>query len=146
MRTKEILSVIIVALTISILSGIMLFGVFEIAPKVSWNMIATAMMMMVLIVVSATLAFYFVFRRYVTERTIKVAMMTLKDDEQVVLRKIMEMGGDVRQDDLWRQLRESFSKSKLSQLVINLENKHAITRTRYHRTNISRLTPEFRKH
>ncbi len=84
------------------------------------------------------------FSRYGAERTIKIAMMTLNEDEQTVLRKIMESGGEIRQDDLWRKnLKQNYSKSKLSALVINLEKKHAIMRTRYHRTNILKLTPEF---
>jgi uncharacterized membrane protein len=95
--------------------------------------------------VGATLVFYVAFRAYASERAVKVAMMTLSSEERAVLTKIMELGGELRQDDLWRKLREDFSKSKLSALLINLERKKAITRTRYGRTNILKLTPEFQR-
>ncbi len=146
MEIKEVISVILISIFSSVLGGVVLFGVFGVSPSVSWTLIVAALSVLILITVSATLMFYFVFRRYGAERTIKVAMMTLKDDEQVVLRKIMELGGELRQDDLWRKLRENYSKSKLSALVINLEKKHAITRARHHRTNLLKLTKEFARH
>lgn len=145
MNPREIISVVLIAATISVLSGVVLFAVLGVAPNVGLTTVTAAMVLMVLISVGVTLAFYFVFRRYVAERAINVAMMTLRDDEREVLRQIMEMGGEVRQDDLWRKLRERYSKSKLSALVINLEQKHAITRTRHHRTNILKLTQEFKR-
>jgi uncharacterized membrane protein len=37
------------------------------------------------------------------------------------------------------------SKSKLSALVNNLERKRAITKTRYHKTNILEPTEEFKR-
>ncbi|KXB02657.1 hypothetical protein AKJ43_00995 [candidate division MSBL1 archaeon SCGC-AAA261D19] len=49
-------------------------------------------LVMIVITTSITLVFYFGFRRYMAERTRKVAMMTLSEDEQLVVRKIMEMG------------------------------------------------------
>ncbi len=146
MEIKEVISVILISIFSSVLGGVVLFGIFGVSPGLSWTLIAVAASVLFLITVSSTLAFYLVFRRYGAERTIKVAMMTLSDDEQVVLRKIMEMGGELRQDDLWRKLRENYSKSKLSALVINLEKKHALTRARYHRTNLLKLTKEFAKH
>jgi uncharacterized membrane protein len=96
---------------------------------------------MVIVAVSITLPLYLVFRRYASERAVRVAMMTLTEDEQVVLRPIMEAGGELRQDHLRRRL--DFSKSKLSALVNNLERKKVITKKRYHKTNVLKLTKEF---
>jgi uncharacterized membrane protein len=82
----------------------------------------------------------FVFRRYATERTVKVAMMTLSEDERKVLEQIIQLK-EVRQDDLRRKV--DMSKSKLSALVNNLERKGAILKLRHHKTNILRPTKEF---
>jgi len=143
--TAELLLTILIALVVSISVGVALFGVLGIAPSVSWSLIAIAVGVIISISVGATLVFYLAFRAYASERTVKVAMMALNEEERTVLGKIMELGGEVRQDDLWRKLRENFSKSKLSALLINLERKGTITRTRYGRTNTLKLTEEFRK-
>jgi uncharacterized membrane protein len=137
----EILLVTLVTIIISVSIGVTLFGVLGIAPTIGWSMIAVALLLIVLISVVATLVFYFAFRAYASERAVKVAMMALSEEERVVLRQVMNSGGEIRQDHLWRQL--DFSKPKLSALVNNLERKGAISRTRYHRTNILKLTKEF---
>lgn len=142
-ETQQILSVILIAIIISILSGFVLFGALGVAPGVSMSLIAAAILVIMGITVSTTLVFYLVFRRYATERSLRLALMTLSEDERAVFGKIMENGSEIRQDDLWRQLREDFSKSKLSALVNNLERKRAITKRRYGRTNILRLSKEF---
>lgn len=143
--TAELLLTILIALVVSISVGVVLFGVLGIAPSVSWSLIAIAVGVIISISVGATLVFYLAFRVYASERAVKIAMMALNEEERTVLGKIMELGGEVRQDDLWRKLRENFSKSKLSALLINLERKGTITRTRYGRTNTLKLTEEFRK-
>jgi len=130
-----------VASAISVSIGVVLFGVIGIAPGVGWQLIAAALFIMVSISVVATLVFYFAFRSYAAERATRVAMMTLNEDERKVLGEIMGSGGKIRQDDLWRRL--DLSKSKLSALLINLERKGAVTRTRFGRTNILELTEEF---
>lgn len=137
----EILLVTLVAVVISTSIGVTLFGVLGIAPGISWGLIAVSLLLIVSISVVATLVFYFVFRGYASERAIRAVMMALSEDEQAVLRQIMNSSGEIRQDDLWRKL--DLSKSKLSALVNNLERKGAITKTRYHRTNILKLTKEF---
>lgn len=143
METQQILSVILIAIVISILSGLVLFGALGVAPGVSMSLIAAAVLVILGITVSTTLVFYVVFKRYATERSLRLALMTLSEDERAVLEKIMENGREIRQDDLWRKLRGDFSKSKLSALVNNLERKRAITKRRYGRTNILRLSEEF---
>ncbi|KXB00308.1 hypothetical protein AKJ47_00855 [candidate division MSBL1 archaeon SCGC-AAA261G05] len=141
MKTSEALSVTLIAIIISILSGIILFGFLGVAPGVEIQLIVSAVLVMIVITTSITLVFYFGFRRYMAERARKVAMMTLSEDEQLVVRKIMEMGKEVEQKDLWRQV--DFSRSKLSALLNNLTEKNIVTKRRYHRTNLLRLTEEF---
>jgi len=80
------------------------------------------------------------FKRYATERAVRVAMLTLSEDERKVLNEILK-DGEVRQDVLRRRL--DMSKSKLSALVNNLEKKGAIIKLRHHKTNILRATKEF---
>jgi uncharacterized membrane protein len=141
----EVLLTILIALIVSISTGVALFGVFGITPNVGWSTIALALGVIIITSVGATLVFYFSFRAYASERVMRVAMMTLSDEEQTVLGKIMELGDGIRQDDLWRKIRGDFSRSKLSALLINLERKNTITRIRHERTNILKLTDEFRK-
>ncbi|KXA91234.1 hypothetical protein AKJ64_04860 [candidate division MSBL1 archaeon SCGC-AAA259E17] len=69
-------------------------------------------------------------------------MMAMSDDEQEVLRKVMQLE-EVRQDELRRKL--DFSKSKLSALINNLKDKNAIEKTRYKRTNKIKPTEEFQR-
>ena len=138
---REVLLVVLLASAVSVLIGGVLFGVVGRAPTVGLGSVAVAVLLMAIVAVSITLPLYLVFKRYTAERVVKVAMMTLTEDEQAVLRPIMEAGGEIRQDHLRRQL--DFSKSKLSALVNNLERKKAITKTRYHKTNILKLTKEF---
>lgn len=144
-ETQQILSVILIAIIISILSGFVLFGILGVAPGISMRLIAIAILVIMGITVSTTLVFYVTFKRYATERSLRLALMTLSEDERVVLEKIMENDKEIRQDDLWRKIGKNYSKSKLSALVNNLERKHAITKRRYGRTNILKLSDEFRR-
>lgn len=84
---------------------------------------------------------YFLIEKYMKERSIKTALMTLSEDEEKVLREIMQQS-EVRQDELRKEF--DFSKSKLSALLNNLEEKNAIEKTRYKRTNQIRPTEQFR--
>ncbi|KXA94800.1 hypothetical protein AKJ36_02225 [candidate division MSBL1 archaeon SCGC-AAA259I07] len=76
------------------------------------------------------------------ERAIRTAIMTMSDDEQKVLREIMQHK-EIRQDDLRKEL--DFSKSKLSALLNNLEDKNAIKKSRYKRTNLLKPTEQFQQ-
>mgnify|MGYP000228401290 CR=1 FL=1 len=82
----------------------------------------------------------FSFKRYATERTMRMMMMTLSEDERTVFEEILRCR-EIRQDELRRRL--DMSKSKLSALINNLERKGAILKLRYHKTNILRPTKEF---
>lgn len=138
---REVLLIVLLATVVSALIGALLFGIVGRAPTVGSGSVVAAILLMVIVAVSITLPLYLVFRRYASERAVRVAMMTLTEDEQVVLRPIMEAGGELRQDHLRRRL--DFSKSKLSALVNNLERKKVITKKRYHKTNVLKLTKEF---
>jgi uncharacterized membrane protein len=138
---REALLAAAVALVVSTLVGTILFWVVQPAPGLALRVIAEVLLLMAAVTIAITIVSCFVFRRYASERAIRVAMITLSDDERVVLRQVMNLGGEIRQDHIWRQL--DFSKPKLSALVNNLERKGALTKTRYHRTNILKLTEEF---
>ncbi len=69
-------------------------------------------------------------------------MMAMSDDEKAVLKKVMQQG-EARQDNLRRKL--DFSKSKLSALLNNLEEKNAIEKVRYKRTNRIKPTEQFQR-
>jgi uncharacterized membrane protein len=121
--------------------GFVLYGPLGAAPGVDWSSIGIALFVIVAISAFIAVLLYWTFSKYASERAVKVAMMTLTEDERRVLELVMHSGGEARQDKLRRQL--DFSKSKLSALVNNLERKRAITKTRYHKTNILRLSKEF---
>ena len=141
MKLKEILSVISIALIISILSGLFLFGILDVASGVGMNTIITAFLLIIGITISANLIFYFVFKRYMRERIQRKIMLALTEDEQKVVREIMNMDEKVKQKDLGRRL--DFSNSKLSALLNNLEKKNVLTKNRYRRTNTLHLSDEF---
>ncbi|KXB06386.1 hypothetical protein AKJ53_00505 [candidate division MSBL1 archaeon SCGC-AAA382F02] len=142
MRTAEILSVVFIAVIISFLSAVALFGVFGVASGVGAGTIASAFLSIVTITVVATLIFYIGLRRYMAERARKTAMMTLSEDERKIVRKMIEMGNEAQQKDLWREI--DFSRSKLSALLNNLVEKEVIMKRRHRRTNLVRLTEDFK--
>lgn len=86
-------------------------------------------------------ALIFVFRKYSTEREMRLVLMTLTDDERLVFEAILRSNGQAYWGWLRREL--DLSKSKLSTLVKNLERKHAITKERYFRTNVLKVNKEF---
>lgn len=102
-------------------------------------MIAIGIMAAVAGTIAAVLVF--LFKRYASERATRIALMTLTEDERKVFEAIVRSGGEARQDKLRREL--DMSKSKLSALVNNLEKKRAITKTRYFKTNILKVSEEF---
>lgn len=99
---------------------------------------------LVMVVVSGGIAIvlYWLVHRYTTERAIRTAMMAMSDDEQEILRIIMQEK-KIRQDDLRRRV--DFSKSKVSALVTNLVEKNAVKKTQYKRTNHLEPTEQFQR-
>jgi len=108
------------------------------ALELSSLLLAVGIMVAVAGSVATVLAF--LFRRYSRERTMKVAMLTLSEDERRVFEEILRCK-EIRQDDLRRRM--DLSKAKLSALVNNLEKKGMVLKLRYHKTNLLRPTKEF---
>ncbi len=142
MKLRDLLGVVILVVIMQLSLGLVLYGPLGGAPGVDLYSVAVALLILTVVSASIAVALYWVVRRYTSERAIRVAMMTLSRDERAVLERIMQQG-KVRQDDLRRQV--DMSKSKLSALVNNLERKRAITKTRYHKTNILEPTEEFKR-
>lgn len=142
MKTAEALLVIFIAVIISSLSAIALFGVFGLAPGVGMSKIVSAFLLIVVITVSANLIFYIGLRRYMAERERRKMMLALTDDEKRIVREIMDMGDEVEQKNLWRRI--DFSRSKLSALLKNLKEKNVITKRRHRRTNLICLSEDFK--
>jgi len=141
MTLREAFGIVALVVVLQLCLGALIY-LFTPAPlELPSILIAIAVMAAVAGSVAAVLTF--AFRRYARERAVRVAMLALSEDERRVLRLVMDAGGEVRQDHLRKQL--DFSKAKLSALVNNLERKRAITKTRYHKTNILRLTEEFKR-
>lgn len=111
--------------------------------SLSLGTVAVAILVMTGVAGIIATVLIFVSRRYARERTIKVALMTLSEDERKVFEAIMRAGGDARQDKLRKEL--DMSKAKLSAIVNNLERKHTITKERYWKTNILRISREFKE-
>lgn len=139
MRLRDLAGVILLVITLQLVFGGILYGLIGVQ-HLTFSSIVGAVLLMVVVSISVAVVLYWLTTRYASERAIRTAMMTLSGDEQKVLRLVMERG-EIRQDDLWRKL--DMSRSKLSALVNNLKRKHAITKTRYWKTNILRVSEEF---
>lgn len=122
--------------------GLILFGLTGGVPGVTLEAIVLSIIILIIVSSVIGLVLYWLVNRYMKERAIRTAMMAMSEDEQEVLRKVMQLE-EVRQDELRREL--DFSKSKLSALINNLKDKNAIEKTRYKRTNIIRPTEEFQR-
>jgi uncharacterized membrane protein len=141
MTLRETLGIVLLVVILQLCLGLLLYGPLSPAPGLELHSILVAVLIMAAVAGSIAAALAFTFKRYAGERAMRVAMMTLTEDERKVLESVLRAGGEARQDKLRREL--DFSKSKLSALVNNLERKHAITKTRYHKTNILRVSKEF---
>ena len=120
--------------------GFIFFFTVRSTPGVNLGRFSLAIVLLVAVAVVVGVFLYWLIGRYVRERGIKTAMMAMSDDEKEVLGVVMDEG-EIRQDDLRREL--DFSKSKLSALLNNLEEKNAIEKSRYKRTNKVRPTEDF---
>jgi len=141
MTLREALGIVLLVVILQLCLGLLLYGPLRPAPGLELRSILVAILTMAVVAGSVAAALAFTFKRYAGERTMRVAMMTLTEDERKLLELVLHSGGEVRQDKLRREL--DFSKSKLSALVNNLERKRAITKTRYHKTNILKVSKEF---
>lgn len=142
MKLKELTHLFILIIVLQSGLGVILFALSGGTPGV--NVYSIGFSILVLVIVSSVIGvtLYWLIDRYTKERAIKTAMMAMSEDEETVLRKVMQQS-EVRQDELRRQL--PFSKSKLSALLKNLEDKNAIEKTRYKRTNRVKPTEQFQR-
>lgn len=142
MEIRDLINFVALVVVLQVIWGVILFFVFGDTPGV--DLFSIGMGIVVLVVVSTAIGavLYWLIQRYMKERAIKTAMMAMSEDEERVLRKVMREG-EVRQDNLRREV--DFSKSKLSALLNNLEEKNAVEKTRYKRTNKITPTEEFQR-
>jgi uncharacterized membrane protein len=141
MTLREALGIVLLVVVLQLCLGLLLYGPLSPASGLELYSILIAILIMAAVAGSIAAVLAFLFKRYAGERAMKVAMMALTEDERKVLELVLRLGDEVRQDKLRREL--DFSKSKLSALVNNLERKHVITKTRYHKTNILKVSREF---
>ncbi len=140
MTIREAFGIVALVVVLQLCLGLLLYGPLKPAPGLELSAILVAIGMMAAVAGGIAAVLVFLFKRYASERTLRVALMTLTDDERRVFEAILR-SGEARQDKLRREL--DMSKSKLSALVNNLERKHAITKARYFKTNILRVSKEF---
>ncbi|MFP4005460.1 MAG: helix-turn-helix transcriptional regulator [Candidatus Hadarchaeia archaeon] len=140
MELKGLVSFMVLVVAIQIVWGIIFFLFLRGTPGI--DLFSIGLGILALVVVSTVIGtfLYWLAQRYMKERAIKTAMMAMSDDEQKVLREVIQRG-EVRQDELRKDV--SFSKSKLSALLNNLKEKNAIKKSRYKRTNKITPTEEF---
>jgi len=141
MTIREAFGIVALVIVLQVFLGLLLYGPLKPAPGLDLSLILVAIGIMALVAGGIAALMAFLFRRYASERAMRLALMTLTEDERRVLEAIMRSDGKAYQDKLRREL--DMSKSKLSALVSNLERKHAITKERYFRTNILKLSKEF---
>ncbi len=140
MTLREAFGIIALVVLLQLCLGILIYVITP-TPGLELYSIAIAIAVMAAVAGSIATVLVFVFKRYASERTLRIALMVLTDDERRVFEAIVRSGGEAYQDKLRREL--DMSKSKLSALVNNLERKHAITKTRYWKTNILKVSKEF---
>jgi len=141
MNIREAFGIIALVVVIQLCLGLLLYGLLKPAPGLDISAVVVAIGVMTGVAGFIAVVLVFLFRRYASERVTRVSLMTLTEDERQVFEAILRSGGEARQDKLRREL--DMSKSKLSALVNNLERKHAITKTRYWKTNILKVSKEF---
>jgi uncharacterized membrane protein len=140
MTLREALGIIAFAMLMQLSTVGLLFGLRSISGA-EWPVIIVTVIVMSAIAGAVAIVLITALRRYEAKRATAVAMLALTEDERTVIRKLIELGGQEYQDTLTRKL--GLSKQKVSALVNNLEQKHAITKTPFHKTNILKLTKEF---
>ncbi len=140
MTLREAFGIVALVVVLQLCLGALIYVITP-TPGLELYSIAIAVAVMAAVAGSIATVLVFFFKRYASERTLRVALMALTDDERQVFKAIVRSGGEARQDKLRREL--DMSKSKLSALVNNLERKHAITKTRYWKTNILKVSKEF---
>lgn len=142
MDFEEILKFVVLVLILQGSMGVIFFLTVRSTPGVDFGRFSLAIILLVVVAIVVGVFLYWIIGRYVKERSIKTAMMAMSDDEEEVLGIVMDKG-EIRQDDLRKEL--DFSKSKLSALLNNLEEKNAIEKFRYKRTNKIKPTEEYRQ-
>lgn len=141
MTIREALGIVALVVLIQLSVGALLYVLAGSAPGIDLASIIMGILIMAAVAGFVSSVLVFLIRRYAGERVMRVALMTLSEDERRVFEAILRAGGEARQDKLRREL--DMSKAKLSALVNNLERKQAITKTRYWKTNILRVRREF---
>ena len=139
MTIREAFGIVALVVLLQLCLGVSIYIITP-TPGLELYSIVIAIAVMVAVAGSIAAVLVFLFKRYASERTMRVALMALTPDERLVFEAILR-AGEARQDKLRREL--DMSKSKLSALVNNLERKHAITKTRYWKTNILKVSKEF---
>lgn len=135
---RELLLVVLAAAAVSSIVGA---AMSALSGRGGWGGAVISALLVAAVSVPIVAALYALARRLSTERAVAVAAMAMSDSERALFRAIEESGGEVRQDRLRGIVH--LSKSEVSALANNLERKGVITKTRYYRTNILRLTKEF---
>lgn len=141
MTIREALGIVALVVLIQLSVGAMFYLFIGAAPGVDLTAILAAILIMAAVAGAVASLLVLLLKKYAGERTMRIALMTLSEDERKVFEAILRAGGEARQDKLRREL--DMSKAKLSALVNNLERKQAITKTRYWKTNILRVRKEF---
>jgi len=141
MTIREAFGIVALVIVLQLVLGLLLYGPLKPSSSLDLSTILVAIGILTSVAGGIAAVMTFTFRKYASERTMRVALMTLTKDERLVLEAIMRADCKAYQDKLRREL--DMSKSKLSALVSQLERKHAITKERYFRTNILKLSKEF---
>ncbi|MDY6762051.1 MAG: hypothetical protein SVY41_03305 [Candidatus Nanohaloarchaea archaeon] len=93
----------------------------------------------VAVIVLAVLVVY-VRRKHAGEKTIADVFPVLKEDEQEVMRYLIDNDGEVEQRDIVDSL--DYSKAKISRLVSDLEDRSLVTKEKRGRVNVVTLARE----
>ncbi len=93
--------------------------------------------LIIALVLSSSAAALYVRGRNRNEETIASMFPVLKDDEQLVIRYIIDQGGEVEQRDIVENV--SYSKAKVSKLLSDLEDRNMVEKEKQGRVNIVKI-------
>lgn len=142
MEFREVAYLVMIIVGLQIGIGALIFFLSGSSAGVDLELITISILILALIATLIGVSLYWIINRYTKERAIKTAIMAMSEDEEKVLREVMNRGS-ARQDELRRDL--GFSKSKLSALLKNLVEKNAVEKVRYKRTNKIKPTEQFKR-
>ncbi|HDI12820.1 MAG TPA: hypothetical protein ENF64_01745, partial [Hadesarchaea archaeon] len=93
MTIREAFGVVLLVVLLQLSLGVLLYGPFAPAPGLDIFTVVVAVGIMAAVAGSIATVLVLVFKRYASERAVRIALMTLTEDERRVFEAIVRSGG-----------------------------------------------------